>query len=93
MANLGKKNSIYYIHFRFQGKEYKKSLKTNDAGNAVAAKNTVELTIYRPITGLIVMSLLGIDPGDVILTGAPARSTPPASAVYRAVWFGKDDAC
>ena len=37
MANLGQKNSVYLARFRFQGKEYKRSLKTSDRKNAEAA--------------------------------------------------------
>jgi hypothetical protein len=68
MANLGQKNGVFHIRFRFNGKEYKKSLKTCDADSASAAKLSVELTIHRLITGMIVLPP-GIDPGDFILSG------------------------
>ncbi len=77
MANLGQKNGIYHIRFRFQGKEYKKSLKTNDADSAAAAKSSVELTIHRLITGLIVLPT-GIDPGDFILSGGTLQQSRKA---------------
>ena len=37
MANLGKKGDVYVARFRFQGKEYKKSLKTTNLADAEAA--------------------------------------------------------
>lgn len=77
MANLGQKNGIYHIRFRFQGKEYKKSLKTNDADSAAAAKSSVELTIHRLITALIVLPT-GIDPGDFILSGGTLQQSRKA---------------
>ena len=47
MANLGIKNGTYIIRFRYEGKEYKRSLKTRSDSNAAAAKNSVELTIHQ----------------------------------------------
>ena len=47
MANLGKKNGIYLARFRYNGKEYKKSLKTTDHKTAEAAMHRVEDALYR----------------------------------------------
>ena len=37
MANLGRKGDVYLARFRYQGKEYKKSLKTTSLSDARAA--------------------------------------------------------
>ena len=58
MANLGRKNSTYIIRFRYQGKEYKRSLKTRSDSDAAAAKNSVELTIHRILTDVPFFSWL-----------------------------------
>ena len=42
MANLGIKNGVYLARFRFQGKEYKRSLKTTQLASARAAMRRVE---------------------------------------------------
>jgi integrase len=68
MANLGQKDSIFHVRFRFQGREYKKSLKTRDKADAEAAKRSVEQTIHRLLTGLIALPT-GVDVGDFILSG------------------------
>ena len=68
MANLGQKDGIYHIRFRFHGREYKKSLKIRDRSNAEAAKNLVELTIHRLMTSQIVVPV-EVDVGDFILSG------------------------
>ena len=52
MANLGRKGDIYVARFRFQGKEYKKSLKTTSLADARAAMHGVEQAIHRLTTGL-----------------------------------------
>lgn len=72
MANLGQKNGVYHIRFRFQGKEFKKSLKTSETDSAEAARKSVELTIHRLLTGLLLVPA-GIDPGDFILSGGTLR--------------------
>ena len=68
MANLGKKNGIYFIRFRFHGKEYKRSLKIRDPKEADAAKNLVELTIHRIVTGQVTIPDK-VDPGDFVVAG------------------------
>jgi hypothetical protein len=47
MANLGKKNGIYLARFRYQGTEYKKSLKTSDKKAADGAMHRVEDALHR----------------------------------------------
>jgi hypothetical protein len=44
-ANLGAKYGIFHIRFRCDGKEYKKSLKTHDEGEAECALHGIEQTI------------------------------------------------
>ena len=68
MANLGVKNGTYIIRFRYEGKEYKRSLKTRSDSDAAAAKNSVELTIHRILTGFLKVPA-GVDPGDFIVSG------------------------
>jgi integrase len=75
MANLGQKQGIYHIRFRFRGKEYKKSLKVRDKRTAEAAKNLVELIIHRLLTGQATIPE-GVDAGDFILSGGTLL--PPA---------------
>jgi integrase len=82
MANLGLKNGTYVIRFRHNGKEYKRSLKTRNQTDAAAAKNSIELTIHRILTGLLTIPL-DVDPGDFIVSGgvitkpASKRERPP----------------
>jgi hypothetical protein len=90
MANLGQKSGIFHIRFRYHAREYKKSLKVRDESAAKAAKNLVELTIHRLVTGQIGVPD-GVDPGDFILSGwtlleprpdkLAERPTLPATAV------------
>ena len=68
MANLGVKNGTYIIRFRYAGKEYKRSLKTRSGADAAAAKNSVELTIHRILTGFLKVPA-GVDAGDFIVSG------------------------
>ena len=48
MANLGQKNDTYLIRFRYQGKEYKRSLKTRDK----AAAERLEHSLAENVVGL-----------------------------------------
>jgi len=74
MANLGRKAGIYLIRFRYEQKEYKRSLKTRDKGDAEAAKKTVELTIHRLLIGLVQMPA-EVDPADFIISGGTRLRT------------------
>jgi integrase len=87
MANLGVKGGIYVARFRYQGKEYKKSLKTTSLADAKAAMHAIEQTIHRLTTGMIQVAA-GVDPGDFILSGGTARlpaakkkAAPPVAAL------------
>jgi hypothetical protein len=59
MANLGRKNGTYLIRFRFEGNEYKRSLKAGSEGDAEAAKNSVELAIHRLLT--VIATIIVVD--------------------------------
>lgn len=74
MANLGQKDGIY--HIRFRGREYKRSLKIRDRVNAEGAKNLVELTIHRLLTGQIAVEQ-GVDLGDFIVSGGTLAEPVP----------------
>jgi integrase len=80
MANLGQKNGVFHVRFRFRGKEYKKSLKTSDESAAQAARHVIELTIHRLHTGQIDVPYR-VDPGDFIVSGGtlhtPIEPPPP----------------
>ncbi|MBL8829369.1 MAG: site-specific integrase [Planctomycetaceae bacterium] len=78
MANLGKKDGVYVVRFRYQGKEFKKSLRTRSETAAKAALHLVELTIHRLHTGQVVVRD-GVDAGDFIVSGG-TWSAPPAKA-------------
>jgi hypothetical protein len=73
MANLGKKNGTYLARFRFQGKEYKRSLKTADRKAAEGAMHRVEDALHRLAIGLITVPA-GVDPGDFIVSGGVLTS-------------------
>ncbi len=76
MANLAIKNGTFLIRFRYAGTEYKRSLKTRSQSDAEAAKNSVELTVHRLLTGMITIPP-GLEPGDFIVSGG-TRTSPPA---------------
>ncbi len=87
MANLGKKGDLYVARFRYQGKEYKKSLKTTQAADARPAMHGIERALHGLTTGLLQIPP-GVDPGDFILSGGtlreaarPRRRVPPLSAL------------
>jgi integrase len=87
MANLGKKGDLFVARFRYQGKEYKKSLRTSRRADAEAAMHGVERALHGLATGLIQVPP-GVDPGDFILSGGtlrqaarPRRRVPPLSAL------------
>src|SRR5262249_39995862 len=91
MANLGNKNGVFLARFRFQGKEFKKSLKTTDRKAAEAAMHRVEDALPRLAIGLIRVPE-GVDPGDFVVSGgtltAPTdhpgpRSVPTLTAAIK----------
>ena len=68
MAHLAKKNSVYMVRFRYNGQEFKKSLKTKTAGHAAAALRRVEDALHwLAINKLTVPN--GVDAGDFIVSG------------------------
>ena len=75
MANLGKKGELYVARFRYGGKEYKKSLKTDRVGDARAALKGVERIIHGLTTGMVQVPA-GVDPGDYIVSGGTLREPP-----------------
>src|SRR5689334_14799262 len=84
MANLGQKDGVFHVRFRFHAKEYKKSLKTRDAGAAAAAVHLIELTIHRLHTGQARVPD-GVDPGDFIVSGGTLLQPiqPPSKPMIR----------
>ncbi len=77
MANLAVKDGIYLIPFRFRGNEYKRSLKTRNRSAAEAAKNSVELTIHRLLTGMTQLPA-SVDVGISSSAGALRPRQPPS---------------
>jgi integrase len=73
MANLGRKGDLYVARFRFQGKEYKKSLKTSRLADARAALLGIERAIHALTTGLTEVPV-GVDPGDFIVSGGTIKA-------------------
>ena len=90
MANLGKKNSVYLARFRYNGKEYKRSLKTSDKVDADGALLEIQRVLHRLAIGMIQIPI-GVDPGDFIFSGgvltAPEtpRSDEPSLTMAQAV--------
>jgi integrase len=87
MANLGRKGDLYIARFRYQGKEYKKSLRTTRLADARAAMHGVERAIHGLVTGLLQVPP-GVDPGNYILSGGtikeaarPRRRIPALSTL------------
>jgi integrase len=72
VANLGKKGDLFVARFRYQGKEYKKSLKTSCLADARAAMNGIERAIHGLTTGMIQI-VPDIDPGDFIVSGGTIK--------------------
>jgi hypothetical protein len=72
MANLGKENGVYLARFRYQGHEYKKSLKTSDVAHARAALRRVEDALHWLTIGHLAVPA-GIDPGDFVVSGGQLR--------------------
>lgn len=72
IANLGKKDEVFVARFRFEGKEYEKSLKTIRKSDAEAAIHAVERGNHGLAIGMIQIPT-GVDPGDFILSGGTLR--------------------
>lgn len=78
MANLALKNGIFLVRFRFQGNEFKRSLKTRSQRDADISQKLVELTIHRMLTGQLQLPA-GVDVGEFIVSGG-TRQPPVAPA-------------
>jgi hypothetical protein len=68
MAYLGLKEGVYHIRFRYEGRQFKRSLKTRSRPTAEAARHQIEQTLHRLHIGLISMPA-GADPGEFIVSG------------------------
>lgn len=75
MANLIVKDGIYAVRFRFQAREYKRSLKTRSQSDAKIAQKLVEVTIHRLLTGQLSIPA-GVDAGEFIVSGGTAQPAP-----------------
>ena len=64
----------YTVCFRFGGRHYQRSLKTNDQASVKAAQGRIEDTLHLLTTGRLSIPP-GVDPGDFIVT-AGAQKTP-----------------
>jgi hypothetical protein len=79
MASIDRKNGVYHARFRFQGRQFKKSLKTTLKDDAKSALHIVETAIHRLLTGQIAVPT-DVDPGDFIVSGGTLK-VPPATLV------------
>ena len=77
MANLAKKNDIYILRFRYQGKEYKRSLQTSDRDDAQEIQHTAERTIRRLQRGVLQVPE-GVDVAKFIVSGGVFTAAAPA---------------
>ncbi len=79
MTNVQQKNGVYHVRFRYAGRQFKRSIKSRDALAARAAQATVEVTLYRLLTGQL-QCPPGVDLGDFIVSGGvlTAPAVPPA---------------
>ena len=89
MASLGKKGDLYIARFRYQGQEYKRSLKTTRLEDARGAMKGVERAIHGLTTGMIQIPA-GVDAGDFIVSGGtlnamnrPRRKVDSLSALVQ----------
>ena len=75
MASLFRRADSIHIRFRFQGVEFKRTLKTQKQSDADCARAIVEQTIYRIHTGQLQIRT-DVDLGDFIVSGGTLM--PPA---------------
>jgi hypothetical protein len=83
MASLSQKSGIYVARFRYQHRQFSKSLKTADRRTAEAGLAQIRLAIHRLTVGLITLPP-GVDLGDFILSGgtkAVAWNNPTVTPV------------
>ena len=74
--NLSKKNGVYLARFRFQGKEYKKSLKTTERKAADGAMHRIADALHRLAINTLVVPK-GVDPGNFIISGGTLTAPSP----------------
>ncbi len=79
MANLGTKDGVYVVRFRYRGKEFKKSLKTRSEPDARGALHVVHLTLHRLHTGQLSVPA-DVDAGDFIVSGGTWAPPPKAAS-------------
>lgn len=79
MAYLGQKDGVYHIRFRYQGSQFKRSLKTRSRPDAEAARHAVEQTLHRLHIGLIAIPS-GADAGEFIISGGTRNQPIPLIA-------------
>ena len=77
MAHLARKREWFVARFTWNGKEYKKSLKTKDQGDALAGLRDVENRIHDLHRKKIQVPV-GVDPGDFIVWGENAKQKTTA---------------
>ena len=90
MAHLAKKGEWFIARFTWDGKEYKKSLKTKDEGDAKAALRDVENRIHDLHRSKVQIPS-DVGPGDFIVWGekAKAKSGPrPLAATFELLMEG-----
>ena len=79
MASLFRRADSIHIRFRFQGFEFKRTLKTQNQSDDDCARAIVEQTIYRIRTGQLPIRP-DVDLGDFIVSGGTLLPPAPAAA-------------
>lgn len=72
MASLRLRGNSYHVCFRFDGKQYDRSLKTTDKAEANCALHGIEQLLHRLHTGQKTIPN-GVDPGCFIVSGGTER--------------------
>ena len=80
MAHMSKKGEWFVARFTWDGKEYKKSLKTKDDGDAKAALRDIENRIHDLHRNKVQVPA-GVDPGDFIVWGEKAKTKSGSRSV------------
>jgi integrase len=90
MASIQKIGTTYYVRFNFAGKQRRRSLDIEDAGEAEAARIAVELTLHRIRTGQLPPPPPGEDVEAYIISEGKAKSATKASepVTLEQLWDG-----
>lgn len=88
MANLGLKNGVYLARFRYNGKEYKRSLKTTDRKDADGAMHRIEDALHRLSINVISVPE-GVDCGDFIVSGGTLSAPTPKKLKGKPLTFNQ----